>query len=985
MNSNSRNLHLTVPSRSSYPALRVDPYASSAVHNNLDNSLDYHERVDFRYSQTTASEVPPQVVPPPEESWVDDYPIDPTYALGGSDIVQEEEEQEMENMEQVEETTSGETAVPEKKSMAELVKNFENEVEPDTTDLENYQRWLECESYYESARKLNDVMNKTRSRDDLGSMPMVQAQVVKWFPILESEFAKMQQKYLTKTRGEMERSETCFGPYLCALSPSKLAVITAKEALVMCLREKYNGVTFAKLTKRLGAAMEEEVLVEKLLHQQMLEKKQRKKDLGFDADGDDDEENIHTDDNDQPQSTDTNQAKTINAHRAYARSNLENFLKDMIKYDPGVNHKNEAALRNALRKTRLLLEESDSWPDKRKIQVGTALLHVLLENTTVKVEGKDEPAFKHELRWVKQLKKQGYVSVNEAFANLVTKDDLEWISWESVRYKPMVVPPARWTSASEGGYLLLETELMRFHGCKMQRELLDNSDLSTLLDGLNVLGAVPWKINSKILEVARRCWDDNISLGDIPTQTNFDLPEKPTRPEIDGFVERDSPEFKAHAENLRRYTEELAKYRRFQQKNRDLHSLRCSAILKLDQAEKFEKFDKIFFPYNVDFRGRAYPVPPHLSNVGSDLCRGMLAFASAKPLGKKGLYWLKVHLANLGGKDKVTFDERAAFTEENIAKVRESAEDPFGGERWWMGLDDPFQGLATCTEIINAIDSGDPESYMCSLPVHMDGSCNGLQHYAALGRDVVGGKAVNLCATDKPQDVYIGVMHEVIKRVSEEAQRSLDFDVNDPSKLSKDQQKELNKNNAAKLVNGKIDRGVVKRTVMTSVYGVTYIGARTQIQEKIEEKLEEEGKDIDAMDKEIFQACGYLAKTTMEVMGDLFQGARGTMNWLTSCARLLSEHGYPVAWISPIGLPAFQPYRREKDSTVVTLRQTVALRETPDDNPIHRQRQVTAFPPNFVHSLDSSHMLLVSATIMYWNHLDHKIKLSLTRLCPDCA
>jgi DNA-directed RNA polymerase len=30
---------------------------------------------------------------------------------------------------------------------------------------------------------------------------------------------------------------------------------------------------------------------------------------------------------------------------------------------------------------------------------------------------------------------------------------------------------------------------------------------------------------------------------------------------------------------------------------------------------------------------------------------------------------------------------------------------------------------------------------------------------------------------------------------------------------------------------------VVKRTVMTSVYGVTYIGARQQIQEKIEEKV----------------------------------------------------------------------------------------------------------------------------------------------------
>jgi len=239
----------------------------------------------------------------------------------------------------------------------------------------------------------------------------------------------------------------------------------------------------------------------------------------------------------------------------------------------------------------------------------------------------------------------------------------------------------------------------------------------------------------------------------------------------------------------------------------------------------------------MDFRGRASPIPPHLSNIGSDLCRGVLMFSERKPLGPRGLYWLKVHLANLAGKDKMTFEDRARFVDDNIAKVRESAEDPFAGDRWWMDLENPFQGLAASIEIINAIDSGEPESYPCSLAVHMDGSCNGLQHYAALGRDIVGGKAVNLCATEDPQDVYVGVMHEVIRRVAEEAERMLDFSEHDDDNLTKDQKKALVNNRAAKLVNGLIDRGVVKRTVMTSVYGVTYIGARNQIQEKIESKV----------------------------------------------------------------------------------------------------------------------------------------------------
>jgi DNA-directed RNA polymerase len=51
----------------------------------------------------------------------------------------------------------------------------------------------------------------------------------------------------------------------------------------------------------------------------------------------------------------------------------------------------------------------------------------------------------------------------------------------------------------------------------------------------------------------------------------------------------------------------------------------------------------------------------------------------------------------------------------------------------------------------------------------MDGSCNGLQHYAALGRDIEGGTAVNLVDAPKPQDVYKGVAAIVAKKVEEDA------------------------------------------------------------------------------------------------------------------------------------------------------------------------------------------------------------------------
>lgn len=75
--------------------------------------------------------------------------------------------------------------------------------------------------------------------------------------------------------------------------------------------------------------------------------------------------------------------------------------------------------------------------------------------------------------------------------------------------------------------------------------------------------------------------------------------------------------------------------------------------------------------------------------------------------------------------------------------------------RWWQQADSPWQLLAVCYDLQAALSSGDPESYCSKLPVHQDGSCNGLQHYAALGRDEKGGRAVNLLPVDKPQVCFM--------------------------------------------------------------------------------------------------------------------------------------------------------------------------------------------------------------------------------------
>ena len=85
---------------------------------------------------------------------------------------------------------------------------------------------------------------------------------------------------------------------------------------------------------------------------------------------------------------------------------------------------------------------------------------------------------------------------------------------------------------------------------------------------------------------------------------------------------------------------------------------------------------KFYFPHNLDFRGRAYAVPPHLNHLGDDVSRGLLKFGESKPLGVRGLRWLKIHLANVHGFDKASFDEREQWTMDRLNEVYESAQTP---------------------------------------------------------------------------------------------------------------------------------------------------------------------------------------------------------------------------------------------------------------------------------------------------------------------
>lgn len=138
------------------------------------------------------------------------------------------------------------------------------------------------------------------------------------------------------------------------------------------------------------------------------------------------------------------------------------------------------------------------------------------------------------------------------------------------------------------------------------------------------------------------------------------------------------------------------------QEIRDEFSLRGDFNLKLSIARAFSKLDHFYFPHNFDFRGRVYPIPPHFNHIGNDLVRGLLLFGKGKKIGSHGLRWLKIHTANLMGKDKAPIDDKLAFIDENLNKIHQIADSPLV-YREWLEYEDCWQAVGSIIDLSTAL------------------------------------------------------------------------------------------------------------------------------------------------------------------------------------------------------------------------------------------------------------------------------------------
>lgn len=497
----------------------------------------------------------------------------------------------------------------------------------------------------------------------------------------------------------------------------------------------------------------------------------------------------------------------------------------------------------------------------------------------------------------------------------------EHLAWRQGGHLPMVVPPNPWAFNHRGGYrfALNATSPLTRQQFVYLRDEAEKQELPAVYDALNTLQAVPWNVNESVFRL----------IEDLYSQEREEpLPPKPA--DIDTNEEAKEEWVTAAGKVYSRNYEwkcEQARRRRI-----------------LDTAGLFLN-DTFYFPYSLDFRGRIYPIADCLHPQGEDCEKALLQFATGKVLTQDGANWLAIHGANCMGQhggvkmSRLTFDERIQWVYANEPRIIRAANNPLE-ERFWQEADEPYQFFAFCVEwaaLLEADAKG--QQYTCCLPVHMDGTCNGLQHFAAMFRDEVGGLHVNVVPSEQPHDIYQELADYVIERLEA---------------LDEPLARRI-------LAAGIVTRKLAKRPTMTFGYGSKEFGFKRQIREYLTGLSDFDRIDAmlqdDSGQRGVGMACRLLARLLWEGLQVKVVKAAEGMQWLQQCAMSIAKENKGVRWTVPVtGLPVTQNYWSLKTVRVNTILLGSAfkarLAETTKD--INQIKETNSISPNVIHSLDAA-------------------------------
>lgn len=559
-----------------------------------------------------------------------------------------------------------------------------------------------------------------------------------------------------------------------------------------------------------------------------------------------------------------------------------------------------------------------NWTDKLRLAAGMKMLE-LVETSTKLIHTYKQSISRGRQEYRVGLTEDAQAWLGEAHEDAATRAPV---------HLPMIVPPVDWTTPRKGGYLtkaVRGARMVQVHAPGALDEIA-NAEMPAVYSAVNRIQSTPWRVNGALLRVMMEAQAAGERFTSLLSEAEVAMPIRPAH--IPEGIKADKMDLGVKEDFIVWKQACAAAYAH----NGRARSKRVALSQKLWTAQRFAEYDRIWFPHYLDFRGRIYPFCALLNPQSDDVGRSLLEFADGKVLGGRGLYWLKVQTANLFGIDKVSFDERIKWVDDNFDNLLNSAMYPLDPEgSLWTKADSPWCALAACMELAGCMLVG-PDNYVSHIPIAMDGSCSGLQHYSAMLRDPVGGASVNLIDADKPGDIYT--------KVAKAAQAKVDKSTDERAEAWK---------------GGKVVRKIAKQPTMTLCYAATQYGMSSQIQSAIFDL----GGEAYLGGADVKGAGTYMASVIWDCLGSVVVAARQGMDFLKKMSDVSTEAQLPIRWTAPNGFPVLQAYRvmLGTQADLHFKGQRIQVKLAVQGSELDRRRQAAGVAPNFVHSMDSAHLM----------------------------
>ena len=584
------------------------------------------------------------------------------------------------------------------------------------------------------------------------------------------------------------------------------------------------------------------------------------------------------------------------------------------------------------------------WDKGMKIKVGGALLSLMSESTGLfriqsvyrNVNGKH--------------RQESKIIVSEE-ATAYARHHFETRVKDFQVYPVMVERPLDWTPRHlfRGSYY--DTKLIRRYPLIKRSTMAHideyaNRGWDDILTSVNAIQSTPFRLNPIVLSVLQDLMDTYG--GDIAgLPPSLDLPVPPLPPRY-------------HEDKVVRAKHNAYVYENVHVPNRMNIGKRLQVYTMLTVARDLVNQPTLYFPCDMDHRGRIYNKPAFLHTQGPDYMKACLEFANPSPIEDAAAErWLAVAGANAAGKDKISLNERHQWVKDNEEMILSIAANPRDDLRW-TSMDEPFSFLRFCLEWAEYKKVG--YGFMSHMPVHLDATCSGLQHYSGMLRDDIGGRSVNLVPGLPRQDIYGDVaaraterLHRIVEEETEDsyqAQRWLDFG---------------------------LDRKITKRQVMVVPYAATQRSCFEYTQQAAEEKVasgvvapwDTEGERAD-VEKKKRMAVKLLSNVIWASIEDVVLKGREAMEWLRTAGSQYAQYRNKqdpastadvkaLRWTTPDGFTVIHKEVSSEEQEIETaldgrIRLNLRLKFRHDTEKLDARSMGTAIAPNFVHSLDATQL-----------------------------